>query len=132
MRTDTRGSSETKSIAKEIVSPGCTGRGRMTSATVRSSGLPSSGAMKRIAGSRSAPSGPVMRAISIEPHEFGSDPSRCSPPDSRQKVESVLRKAFRYRWSRSVAAGCEVVFFQARTSVPSTVFFSVSSRQVIW
>ncbi len=119
-------------MATEIVSPGCTGFGRMTSATVRSCGLPSSGAMKRIAGSRSAPSGPVMRAISIEPQESGSFPSRCSPLDSRQKVESVLRKAFRYRWNRSVAAGREVVFFHARTSVPSTLFFSASRRQVIW
>ena len=32
----------------------------------------------------------------------------------------------------SVGAGREVVFFQVRTCVPSTVFFSASSRQVIW
>jgi hypothetical protein len=73
-----------------------------------------------------------MRVISIEPHESGKLPSRCSPADSRQKVESVLRKALRYRWSRNVAAGREVVFFHARTSVPSTVFLSVSRRHVIW
>ncbi len=132
MRTETRGSREAKSIATEIVSPGATGRGRITSATVRSSGLPSSGETYRMPGRRSAPSGPVMREISTAPQEFGTRPSRCSPPDSRQKVESVLRKAFRYRCSRSVAAGREVVFFQVRTSVPSTVFFSVSRRQVIW
>ncbi len=133
MRTETRGRRETKSIAIATVSPGWTGREGMTSATVRSSVLPSSGAMYLSEGSRSSPSAPVMRRISIEPQESGgSFPSRLSPRESFQNVESVLRKAFRYRWNWSVDAGFEVVFFQVRTCVPSTVFLSVSSRQVIW
>ena len=107
--------------------------GRTTSATVRSFGLPSSGAMNVSAGRRSAPSEPVIRKISTEPHESGiGSPPRPTPWDSFQKVESVLRKAFRYRWNCSVAAGREVVFVHVRTSVPSMVFLSVSSRQVIW
>ena len=97
MRTETRGRRAAKSRATEIVSPGWTGFGRITSATVRSFAFPSSGAMKRIAGSRSAPSGPVMRVTSMAPQESGNVPSRCSPPDSRQNVESVFRNAFRYR-----------------------------------
>ena len=95
VRTETRGRRAVKSSAIEIVSPGATGRGRVTSATVRSSALPSSGAMKRIAGRRSAPSGPIIRVTSVEPQESGIRPSRASPPASRQKVESVLRNALR-------------------------------------
>jgi hypothetical protein len=132
VRTETRGRRAVKSRATASVSPGATGRGSTTSATVRSSGLPSSGAMKRIAGSRSVPSGPVIRVTSIAPHESGSRPSRCSPPDSRQNVESVLRNAFKYRWKRSVGAAFDVVFFHVSTSLASIVFFSASRRQVIW
>ena len=73
-----------------------------------------------------------MRRISTEPHESGSRPSRCSPADSFQNVESVLRKALRYMCRRIVDAACEVVFFHVSTSVPSTVFASGSSRHVIW
>jgi hypothetical protein len=64
-------------------------------ATVRSFGLPSSGETYVSAGRRSLPSASIMRVSSIEPQDSGSRLPRCSPPDSCQNVESVLRNAFR-------------------------------------
>ena len=73
-----------------------------------------------------------IRVTSIDPHDSGSRFPRCWPPDPRQNVESVFRNAFRYRWNWSVGAGFAVVFVHVRSSVPSTTFFSASSRHEIW
>ena len=64
--------------------------GSTTSATVRSFGLPSSGAMKLSAGSRSVPSEyGHPRDLDRAPRIGDGSPRRPMPRDSRQRVESA-------------------------------------------
>ena len=91
-----RGSCAVNAAVKRTSPPGPTGEGSGTRITVRSSALPSSGASKAADFSTSVPSASASFVRSIQPHPFtGMSTSRNWPPDSRMKVERLLRNAFR-------------------------------------
>jgi hypothetical protein len=100
VRANVRGTRDDQAICTLTVSPGATGTASGTSATVRSSRLPSSGAMKRSdeVTSTGAPVVPTSFRLvtSIQPQSpSGRRVSSVSPARaaSRIQVERVLRHA---------------------------------------
>ena len=100
VRANVRGTRDDQAIWILTVSPGATGAASGTSATVRSSRLPSSGAMKRIvdvtsAGAPAVPSN-LRLVTSIHPQSGSPRSAKSeSPPSaaSRIQVERVFRQA---------------------------------------
>src|SRR5688572_18691944 len=100
VRANGRGTRADHAICTVIVSPGPTGRSSGTSITVRSSGLPSSGEMKRAREVRSVgvPPLPIARKLvrSIQPQSDSDGPVAVAPPlkrHSRIHEELVFRQA---------------------------------------
>ncbi len=100
VRANVRGMREDQAIWTLTVSPGATGASSATSATVRSSPLLSSGAMKRrrLVTSIGAPAARTSFRLvtSIQPQSPSGRSAALSSPArmrSRMKVERVLRQA---------------------------------------
>ena len=100
VRANVRGTRDVQAISTSIVSPGATARASGTSATVRSSALPSSGAMNlqaRREVDRRAARCDELEARDVDPAPVGSgvgEPASPARRRSRIQVERVFRQAF--------------------------------------